>query len=106
LNTNSTLQVEVLNGCGVEGLCDSITHLLRKNKIDVIHSGNYSSFNVSSTVVVDRIGSRQNMIKLASIINLDTTYIVELINRDYLLDATIILGKDFNKLFPLTRGSN
>jgi hypothetical protein len=96
----------VLNGCGIAGICDSVTNYLRKNKIDVIQTGNYYSFNVDNTIVIDRNGKPVNAQKVASCLGLDNNSTVQQINKDYLLDVTVVIGKDFHNIYPLKRGIN
>lgn len=103
---DSTLKVEILNGCGVEGVCDTLTNFLRINKIDVVSTGNYSSFDIDNTIIIDRIGSDINTKRIAELLNVKEENIIQLINKDYLLDVTVIVGKDLYKLVPLNRGLN
>lgn len=103
---DSTLKVEILNGCGVEGVCDTLTNFLRTNKIDVVSTGNYSSFDIDNTIIIDRIGSDINTKRIAELLNVKEENIIQLINKDYLLDVTVIVGKDLYKLVPLNRGLN
>jgi len=103
---DSTLKVEILNGCGVEGVCDTLTNFLRTNKIDVVSTGNYSSFDIDNTIIIDRIGSDINTKRIAELLNVKEENIIQLINKDYLLDVTVIVGKDLYRLVPLNRGLN
>jgi hypothetical protein len=100
------LKVEVLNGCGVPGLCDSVTTFLRLNKMDVIQTGNYYSYNVENTTIIDRKGKIVNAQKIAAFLGLDQSSVIQQINNDYLLDVTVVIGKDFNHIYPIKRGMN
>jgi len=103
---DSVLKVEVFNGCGITGLCDSVTTYLRKNKIDVIGTGNYYSYNVDNTVIIDRTGKHVNAQKVASLLGLDNSSVIEQLNKDCLLDVTVVIGKDYLNIYPLKRGVN
>jgi len=92
------IQIEVLNGCGVTGVAAKFTDYLRGLDFDVVKTDNYESFNVLKTVIVDRRGNRQNMMKLAEALKLPEARILEEVNEAYLIDAVVILGKDFRQL--------
>lgn len=89
------LQIEILNGCGVSGIAAEFTEYLRKNEIDVVRTDNYESFNVLETVIIDRRGQSERMIEIAEIIGVDRSRILKEVNEAYLIDATIVLGKDY-----------
>ena len=40
------IQVEVLNGCGVSGIANAYTSVLRKNGFDVVEPGNFEHFDI------------------------------------------------------------
>lgn len=92
------IQIEVLNGCGVSGIAAKFTDFLRSLDFDVVKTDNYESFNVLKTVVVDRRGNRNNMLKIAEALGLSDERILEEVNEAYLVDAVVILGKDFRQL--------
>jgi calcineurin-like phosphoesterase len=94
------VQVEVLNGCGISGVADKFTEFLRKNNFDVVQMGNYRSFDVDKTLVIDRTGDILNADKVAKALGVNSKNIIQQINKDYFLDVTIIIGKDFNDLNP------
>lgn len=98
---SAIIQVEVLNGCGVEGVAAKFTSYLRQNNFDVVQVGNYTSNNIDETMIIDRIGNRANTEKLAEVLGVDKKNIVQQLNKDYFLDATLVIGKDYNKLEPL-----
>lgn len=94
------VQLEVLNGCGVAGIADKFTTYLRKNNFDVVQVGNFTSFDVDNTIVIDRTGKKANAEKVANALGIDAKNIIQQINNDYFLDVSLIIGKDFNKLKP------
>lgn len=97
---SAIVQVEVLNGCGVSGIADKITDFLRKNNFDVVQVGNYTSFDMDKSIVIDRTGNMANAEKVAGVLGIDKKNIVQQINNDYLLDCSIVIGKDFFSLKP------
>jgi hypothetical protein len=52
------------------------------------------------TMVIDRRGKIQNGIRIASTLGLGEDRVLQEVNEAYLLDATVILGKDYNRLDP------
>ena len=94
------IQIEVLNGCGVSGVADKFTNYLRENKFDVIQSGNYTSFDVDKSMVIDRIGNMANAEKAAQLLGIKKENVIQQINKNYFLDVTFVIGKDYNQLKP------
>ena len=95
------IQVEVLNGCGIGGIADMFTDYLRNQTFDVVNSGNYVSFDINESLVIDRIGNMANARKVAESLNINKKNVIQQLNDDYFLDVTIIIGKDYYKLKPL-----
>lgn len=95
------IQLEVLNGCGVAGAADRFTDFLREHNFDVVNVGNYFTFNVDETIVVDRIGNLENARKVARSLGVQRTNVVQQLNNNYFLDVSVIIGKDYYKLKPI-----
>lgn len=102
-STKARIQVEVLNGCGVSGIADKLTDYLRVNHIDVVNLGNYRSFEIENSIIISRNEKIKNAEKLAALVGLDESSIIQQTNSDYLLDVTFILGKDYRNLIPLIK---
>lgn len=98
--TLPAIQVEVLNGCGISGVAQKITNYLRRKKFDVVQMGNYISFDVENTIVIDRTGNIQNAYDVAETLGVDKQNVIQQINKNYFLDVSVIIGKDYNKLIP------
>lgn len=95
------IQVDVLNGCGKKGVADRFTDFLRNNKIDVVKTDNYISFDIDKTIVIDRIGNLANAKKVADLLGISRKNVIQQLNEDYFLDVTVIIGKDYYNLAPL-----
>ncbi len=93
------MQIEVLNGCGVDGVADRFTDYLRKKNFDVVYTGNYRSFNIDNSIVIDRTGDIINAEYLAEVIGIDNKQVIQQKNKNYFLDVTLIIGKDYKQLF-------
>ena len=95
------IQLEVLNGCGMEGVADRFTDFLRNQNFDVVKTGNYIHYDVEETLVIDRIGNLANAKKTAEVLGIDSKNVLQQLNDDYFLDVSVIIGKDYFKLKPL-----
>jgi len=93
------MQIEVVNGCGVDGVADRFTDYLRKKNFDVVYTGNYRSFNIDNSIVIDRTGDIINAEYLAEVIGIDNKQVIQQKNKNYFLDVSLIIGKDYKQLF-------
>lgn len=98
-NVQQLIQVEVLNGCGVAGVGDGLTDVLRAKGIDVVKTGNYRSFDIDNTFIIDRMGKVETANRVADSLNLDKRFIITEKNKSYFLDLTIVIGKDYKNYF-------
>jgi len=92
------VQIEVLNGCGAPGVADKFTTFLRQKGFDVVKTGNYESFNVPRTLVIDRKGNVRLAVRIGSALGLKPSEVISEIHDLYMVDATVVLGKDFRLL--------
>lgn len=101
------IQLNVLNGCGVNGVADRFTDFLRARNFDVVELGNYTinarvNYSVDETFVIDRIGNKANALKVAEVLGIEKVKVIQQINKDYFLDVSLVIGKDYYKLKPIT----
>ena len=94
------IQVEVRNGAGEAGLAGSVIQYLRRRGFDVVESGNYSSFDVDSTFIVDRVGNPDAARRVAAALGVSENKIQEDVQSNAYLDVSVVVGKDFNTLTP------
>ncbi len=95
---SAVIQVEVLNGCGMAGVADKFTDFLRKEKFDVVQMGNYISFDIDKSLVIDRTGNRANAEKVAAALGIDSRNVIMQKNEDAFLDVSVVIGKDYKQL--------
>ena len=98
---NKIIQIDVLNGCGIPGVAIKFTDYLRVRGFDVLEMGNYKSFDVEQTLVIDRAGKNDNARKVAYALGVEDKNIIQQISPDAYLDCTVVIGKDFNNLKPM-----
>ncbi len=92
------IQVQVLNGCGIPGAASNLTDHLRKSGFDVVESGNFETFDIQDTFVIDRSGNLENARRVARALGIPESKIIREVARGYYIDATIVIGADFNQL--------
>ncbi|MEX0772742.1 MAG: LytR C-terminal domain-containing protein [Balneolales bacterium] len=95
---SNIIQIEVLNGCGVSGLASLYTTKLRQSGFDVVESANFDTFDIPETLVIDRAGNYQNAKKIADALGVSERNIIRETSNDFYLDATVVIGSDFEKL--------
>ena len=94
------IEVEVLNGCNAKGLAGRITEYLRIKGFDVVYYGNYYTYNIEKTVVINRRPENQEFaIEVAKALGVDLqTSVFSVMSDEKDLDVSVILGRDYNKL--------
>lgn len=92
------IQLEVLNGCGVPGLANEFTSVLRKNGFDVVETGNFKNFDMENTIVIARTFDTENARRVAEALGIAEKNVFIEASEDYYLDATVVIGSDYESL--------
>lgn len=92
------IQIEVLNGCGISGIANSFTGLLRENGFDVVETGNFDHFNLQETIVISRSGVLDNAKRVASALGVKEINVIREESPDFYLDVTVVIGHDHELL--------
>jgi hypothetical protein len=92
----NTGQIQVLNGCGKSGVAETFRNFLTDFGFDVIEFGNARSWNYERTLVISRAPSDGIARDLARV--LGTPRVVHLQHSASLVEATVVIGKDFEEL--------
>lgn len=92
------IQIEVLNGCGIPGIANAYTEVLRSNGFDVVETGNFDHFNLEKTIVISRSGVLDNAKRVASALGVEPVHVIREESPDYFLDVTVVIGHDYEKL--------
>jgi hypothetical protein len=92
------IQIEVLNGCGVSGVANAYTSLLRKNGFDVVETGNFETFDVQETIIISRSGEMSNAYRVANALGVSEKNVILESSPDFYLDVSVIIGHDFEQL--------
>jgi hypothetical protein len=104
--TGSTLQIDVQNGCGVQGIADRFTEYLHSKGFDVVEKGNFSTSDIKTSMVIDRAGNMKNAKRVAQVLGISEKYVIQQTNSNYFLDATVVIGKDYEELLPFKNKNN
>ena len=101
---NQSIEVEVLNGCGVPYLAAQTTDYLRSKHFDVVFSGNARNQQYQHTLIILRNEKVESFIKIANSFDIDYTDITHIQvtpDESLCLDVTVILGADYAKFEEL-----
>ncbi len=99
-STHIPLQINVLNGCGVNGIGTIMTKFSRLHGYDVVEMGNYKTFDVEHSIVIDRSGKMNEAQQLAILLGIDKKNVVQQFSTDQMVSASIVIGKDYKSLKP------
>jgi len=97
------IQVGVRNGCGEPGLAARTRDFLVRAGFDVVEVGNYSSFDVDSSMVIDRAGDLAAARRVARALGIPARRVRQDLQPEYYLDASVVLGEDYSTLTPFRR---
>ena len=98
--TQVPIQINVLNGCGVNGVGITMTKFCRQNGYDVVEMGNYKNFDVEHSMIIDRSAKTNEAEHLAKLLGIDLINIVQQFSNDQLVTASVVIGKDYKSLKP------
>ena len=63
--------------------------------------GNFSSSDVKTSMVIDRAGNMRNAKRVAASVGISEKFVIQQMNKNYFLDATLVIGKDYAELLPM-----
>ena len=101
---NQSIEVEVLNGCGVDYLAEKTTDYLRSKHFDVVFSGNARNQQYQHTMILQRNEKIESLKKITDSFGVelnDNKHVIILPNESLCLDVTVILGEDYRKFDEL-----
>ena len=97
------IQLEVLNGCGFNGVAKTFQSYLRENGFDVVNTDNYTEdgkkrWDISKSMVIDRIGKIEQAMAVARVLDIPSSRVFSRENGDSIYDVSVVIGKDFKSL--------
>jgi hypothetical protein len=99
------VQVGVRNGTTVAGLARRTRDVLRRQGFDVLEADNFERSDVDSSFVIDRVGNPDMARRVADALGVAPSRILEDIRPDLYLDATVVIGADYQTLTGLANES-
>ncbi|MDA0710449.1 MAG: LytR C-terminal domain-containing protein [bacterium] len=89
------IRVEILNGCGKDGIATVLANKLRSRGLDVMTLGNADSYAFSETLVIDRVGKMHYAQQVADLVG--TQNLIQQITPDpfRIEEVTVIIGRDY-----------
>lgn len=95
---NSTIRVEVLNGCGENRLAIKVANVLRRQGFNVVKIGNATNSDFERTVVIERRADDYSNAKYFAR-RIKCKYIGRDIDPAMHLEVSLILGSDYSNYF-------
>lgn len=87
--------IELLNGCGIDGVAQEMAEYLRSHSFDVKNIGNAPTFNYDSTLVISRTYDTTMAASIAAVLKTDKIAIIQ--NNQHLYDVTVFIGADYKE---------
>ena len=100
VRAGETIQVNVINACGTNGIAQRFTEFLRARKFDVPEYST-SPTREPFSKVIDRIGDPVSARKVAYALGIPRERIETEIDSTLYLRATVVVGEDYRMLRPM-----
>ena len=92
------IHVEVLNGCGKNGIARQVGRRLRTLGFDVMTLDNAESFNYPESIVIDRVGRPDYVEQVANALGIRNR-IQQLVPDPFRIEeVTVVIGRDYRRL--------
>ena len=98
--TPENLKIEVLNGCGVDGLARKYADLLKEKGFDPVNVATYERTEMPRTYIIDRRSKEMTMgLKIAKFLGLPEQYVsYQQAKPDRMVAVSVILGQDYKTI--------
>ena len=94
------IQLNLLNGCGDQGIARRTMNYLRSAGFDVVEIDNYSRYSVQRSFVIDRVGDSLSAMKTAKALGIADSLRIVRIDSTLYVRCSVVLGKDYRTLKP------
>ena len=93
------IKIEVLNGCGVDGLARKYADLLKQHGFDPANVSTFERTNLPRTYIFDRQSNAMtNGLKMAKVLGLSEDYVSYQASPDRMVAVTLIIGNDYSTI--------
>ena len=96
--------IEVLNGCGIQGMAGKFSRFLREHHIDVLNSDDADHYDYTHTLIITRTGNVRILDKVSSLLGFDSQDKNHILNKPSSsseFDLTVIIGSDYASIKPV-----
>ena len=100
------IEVEVLNGCGINGLAQQFTDYLRDKHLDVIRTEDADNFHYDKTILILRRDEFEMVAQVAKLLDISPRDSIRVFvdpDGSLLTDVTIVIGSDYLNISPVQR---
>jgi hypothetical protein len=95
---NTILKIEVLNGCGVDGIARKYADFLRKQGFDPF-SANYDRHDIPRTMIIDRTSNELvHGRQVAQMLGLSDDYVMYQASPERMVAVSVIIGQDYKSI--------
>jgi hypothetical protein len=92
------VKVEVLNGCGIDGMARTVGNRLRETGFDVMTLDNADRFDYPESIVIDRLGAPEDADRVAEALGISNR-IQQIVPDPFRIESvTVIIGRDFGRI--------
>lgn len=95
-NPTFDIRIQVLNGCGTEGVAEEVASCLRDSGFDIVGTGNADAFDYEHTLVVDRCGLFDKAVKVGKALQCDRVMVQR--TAASANDVVVVVGSDWSDL--------
>lgn len=98
-DANAVMKIEVLNGCGVDGMARKFADYLKKQGFDPVTVTNFERHDIPRTMIIDRTSNISvNGRKVAQALGLPDEYVSYLASPERMVAVSVIIGQDYKSL--------
>lgn len=92
------IKIEVLNGCGVQGLARKWADHLHAAGFDPVNVTNFDHGDIPRTMIIDRLSNaRSNGLAIARALGLPEDYVSYQTSDQRMVAVTVIIGHDYDR---------
>jgi hypothetical protein len=96
---NTILKIEVLNGCGIDGVARKFADFLKKRNFDPVTVTNFERHDIPRTMIIDRTSNASvNGRKVAQVLGLSEDYVSYLASPERMVAVSVIIGQDYKAI--------
>jgi hypothetical protein len=97
------IQIEILNGCGINGIAKIFQSYLREQGFDVVNTDNYlvggkRHWDLKESKIIDHMGHTEQAEALARSLGISLDKIEVKESETAIYDMSVVIGKDYKKL--------